>query len=132
LERTPGWSVWMSSRGVLVAPAATEKLLVCHGTRVEDDALLGRPCRCCCVDFDGGRDDLNFVHGGQVELGDDDWVVDGMASWCCFGVVVDAWELASQVVDEDDRSGVHRAALGPGTPKENARRSSIGLGCCRR
>jgi hypothetical protein len=54
-----------------------------------------------------------------------------MASWCCFGVVVDAWELASQV-DEDDRSGEHHAALGPGTPKENARWSGIGLGCCRR
>jgi hypothetical protein len=40
---------------------------------VADDAMLEGLSRCYCLDFNGGRDDLEFtlIHGGQVELGED-------------------------------------------------------------
>jgi hypothetical protein len=40
---------------------------------VADDALLWGPCWCCCLDFNGGGDNLEFalLRGGDTEMGED-------------------------------------------------------------
>jgi hypothetical protein len=52
---------------------------------------LERPSWHCGLDFNGGRDDLEFtlVHGGKVELCED--VVVRFAVDGCFGVVASWW-----------------------------------------
>ena len=49
--------------------------------------MLEGPCWCCCLDFNGGGDDLEYalVHGSKAELYED--VVVRFAVGGCSGVV---------------------------------------------